>query len=278
MNDAPAENAQNTTQLSMDWKNNLPETVRGWDEVKNSDSPEKFFDQMANMRKMIGQSIRVPSQDAGPEQLEAFYKKIEAKAPDLMRKPNPEDPESLNAVMRALGMPEDETGYTYQGEASEAELADLRKMAKDIGLTKNQFEKLADGMLGANKAMQSQTAQIVEKERQALQKEWGAATDERYNEILNIAEATGASPAMLESIKNKTIDAQSAKWLYQMGKQLGGETVNAHVEQKTLAPSEASERIDDILNNRAHPYWDASHPDHQKAVEKVINLHRLAAG
>ena len=274
MNDAPAEAS---TQLSMDWKQNLPKDVQGWDEVKNSDTPEKFFNQVSNMRSMIGQSIRVPSKEASPEQMEEFYKKVEAKAPDLMRRPNPEDDESMEAVMRALGKPENEEGYTLDAEVSEAELADLRNMAKNVGLTKAQFKKLADGMLGANNLIKQQSEERISKERESLQKEWGAATDERFNDLLNIAEATGASPQMIEQIKNKTIDAHSAKWLYQMGKQLGGEAINAHVQEKTLAPDEARERIDDILNNPQHPYWLASHPDHQKAVDKVINLHRLSA-
>ena len=277
MQDNPIDSPNDTTSLSMDWKNNLPESVRGWDEVKNSDSPEKFFDQVANMRKMIGQSIRVPSKEAGPEQLEEFYKKVEAKAPDLMRKPNPEDPESMEAVLRALGKPESEDGYTYDGEADENELNDLRQMAKNVGLTKAQFKKLADGMVGARSQLSAQQETRLNKERETLQKEWGAATDERYAELMNIAEATGASPQMLEQIENRTLDAHSAKWLYQLGKQLGGEAINAHVQEKTLAPDEARERIDDILNNPQHPYWLASHPDHQKAVDKVIKLHRLSA-
>lgn len=274
MNDAPAETS---TQLAMDWKENLPEDVRGWDEVKNSDTPEKFFGQVANMRKMIGQSIRVPTAEAGKEQLEEFYKKIETKAPDLMRKPNPDDPESLESVMRALGKPENEDGYTLDAEVSSAELADLRAMAKNVGLTKTQFKKMAEGMLGANKMANSQFQQQLEKEQGALKSEWGAAYDERFDNLLNIAEATGASDGMLEQIKNKTIDAHTAKWLHQLGKQLGGEAINAHVQEKTLAPEEASEKINDILNNPQHPYWLQGHPDHKKAVDKVVNLHRLAA-
>ncbi len=37
-----------------EWYSSYPETVQAWDEVKNSDSPEKFWDQMTNMRSLIG--------------------------------------------------------------------------------------------------------------------------------------------------------------------------------------------------------------------------------
>lgn len=275
MLDHPSDNPDDTTKLSMDWKNNLPKEVQQWQEVQQSDSPEKFFDQMANMRKRMGQSIRVPGQDAGEEQLNEFYENLQKRVPGLMRTPNPEDPESMEQVMRALGKPEDESGYALE-DATEEELKDLRAMAKEVGMTKAQFKKFAEGMLGANKLGKAQFEERITREQMTLKQHWGAATDERYQDILNIAEATGASEALINEIKNKTIDANTAKWLYQLGKQLGGEAVQAHVQQKQMAPDEARESIDDILNNPQHPYWHASHPDHQKAVDKVINLHRLA--
>jgi hypothetical protein len=263
----------------MDWKNNLPESVREWQEVKQSDTPEKFFDQVANMRKYMGQSIRIPSKDAGDDQLNEFYNNLQAKVPGLMRAPNPEDDESIEHVFKALGKPDDEKAYTVDREdVAEAELEDLRAMAKDVGMTKAQFKKFADGMLNINKSAQEKNRAALENEQNSLKSDWGAAFDERLNSVLDIAEATGASNGLVESIKNKTVDAHTAKWLYQLGKQLGGEAVNAHVQQKTMAPEEASETINDILNNAAHPYWDTAHPDHSKAVEKVIKLHRLSNG
>lgn len=277
MHDYPSENNSDTTKLAMDWKANLPKEVQGWQEVQQSDSPEKFFDQMANMRKRMGQSIRVPGQDAGEEQLNEFYQNLQKRVPGLMRTPNPEDPESMEQVMRALGKPEDEQGYTLE-DATEDELKDLRAMAKEVGMTKAQFKKFAQGMLGANKMSQQQLQQQIEREQITLKSDWGAATDERYENILNVAEATGASEQIINAIKTKTIDAKTAKWLYQLGKQLGGEAVQNHVQQKTMDPDEARENIEDILNNQQHPYWHASHPDHKKAVDKVINLHRLANG
>jgi hypothetical protein len=279
MQDNPVDSPKDTTKLSMDWKNNLPEEVQGWQEVQQSDSPEKFFDQIANMRKRMGQSIRVPGQDAGEDQLNEFYNNLEEKVPGLMRKPNPEDESSIEAAFRAMGMPENPEEYTLQkDDVTDAELKDLQTMAKNIGMTKKQFNKFSEAMLQINRNSSKQFQENIDSERNALLNDWGAATDERMNEILNIAEATGASPAMVEAIKNKTVDAHTAKWLYQLGQQLGGEEVNAHIQQKTMAPDEASESINDIMNNSAHPYWDASHPDHDKAVQKVIKLHRLASG
>jgi hypothetical protein len=62
-----------------DWKTSLPEPVQGWDEVKNSDTPDKFWDQVTNMRSHLGQSIRIPGQDAGDDDWKAFNEKMIAK-------------------------------------------------------------------------------------------------------------------------------------------------------------------------------------------------------
>lgn len=258
------------------WKEFLPKPVQEWQEVQQSDTPEKFFDQVANMRKFMGQSIRIPSHDAGQEQMDQFYNRLQEKVPGLMRTPNPEDEKSIEHVMRALGVPESDKEYSFDGAATEDEIGGLRAMAKDLKLTKSQFKKFAESMTSANQIQREKNTQALDAQRQALQKDWGAAYDERMENVLNIAEATGASKHMIEAIKAKTLDADTAKWIYQMGKQLGGEAINAHVQQKNMSPSEASENISDILNNQAHPYWNSDHPDHKKAVDKVINLHRLA--
>lgn len=70
-----------TTQVSNNWKNNVPEAVKDWDEFKNSETQEQFFDQMANHRKHLGQSIRIPSEEAGSDTWNQFHEKILNKVP-----------------------------------------------------------------------------------------------------------------------------------------------------------------------------------------------------
>jgi len=280
MSDHPIDTPNDTTIVSKDWRNNLPQNVQAWQEVQTSDSPEKFWSQVENMRSRMGQSIRIPGKDAGAEQLNEFYGTLQARVPGLMRSPDPEDEGSIEQVMRSLGKPDDEKGYELGDdvEVSENELHDLRAMAKEIGMTKRQFKKFAKNILGVNRSQIEAANQRLTSEQNALKSDWGAAYDERMNDILNIAEATGASESLLSQIKNKTIDRSTAKWLHQLGKQLGGEAINAHVQDKTMAPQEANESIDEILGNKDHPYWNAHHPGHKAAVDKVIKLHRLANG
>ena len=43
-----------------------------------------------------------------------------------------------------------------------------------------------------------------------------------------------------------------------------------------MAPTEANERLQEVLRNTDHPYWQAGDPDHARAVEKVTNLTKMA--
>lgn len=273
---APIATNDSTQVHAGNWREFLPPSVQDWQEVKQSDTAEKFFDQVANMRKFIGQSIRIPTQDAGQEQMEQFYNRLQEKVPGLMRTPDPEDAQNMAQVMRTLGVPDDDSEYNFDGAATDEQVSGLRQMAKDLGLTKKQFKKFAETMVGAETLKSQQSESAINTTRQELQKQWGAAYDERMQDILNIAEATKAAPQLIQAINDKTIDANTAQWLWQMGKQLGGEAINAHVQQKQLSPAEASENINDILGNSAHPYWNADHPGHKAAVDKVLNLQRLA--
>jgi hypothetical protein len=43
-----------------------------------------------------------------------------------------------------------------------------------------------------------------------------------------------------------------------------------------LTPGEAKMRISEIMNNREHPYWVTSDPGHKAAIERMLELHKLA--
>ena len=59
-----------------DWREALPENVRGWDEAQNADSADAFFKQIGDLRSHLGNSIRVPSDDAGDDTRKEFFEKL----------------------------------------------------------------------------------------------------------------------------------------------------------------------------------------------------------
>ena len=45
-----------------------------------------------------------------------------------------------------------------------------------------------------------------------------------------------------------------------------------------MTPDEAQSRINEIFANNQHPYFDPAHPDHARAVKKMLDLQDYAHG
>lgn len=261
------------------WYSSLPENVQGWDEVKNSDSPEKFFKQMGDMRSHIGQSIRIPSEDAGEEDWKAFHEKIQAKVPGLIDAPNPEDAEALGRLYGSLGKPEKSDGYTVPevegADMSQAEA--MRDIAHKYHLTDAQFAGIASEMAQANLLANEAALADVKAGHEELQKEWGQDYNRRMSLGLNIAKLTDAPPDLIKMFENGHANAESAKWLYNLASKFKGEGANLLKDENSrkpkMTPEEAAKRITDIQNNKEHPYWKKSAPGHKAAMKKMAELY-----
>jgi len=93
------------------WKDTLPEGVKDWGEVRDSKSEDSFWEQMSNMRSMMGQSIRVPTDDASKEDKAAFNQRLMEKVPNLMQKPDADNADVMDAFYNQMGRPEEAAKY-----------------------------------------------------------------------------------------------------------------------------------------------------------------------
>jgi len=268
------------TQTQTDWRESLPEQVRDWSEVQNADSSDVFWQRMGDQRKHIGNSIRIPTEDASTEDWAAFNQKIQDRVPSLMRAPNPEDAESVDAALAKLGRPEDASGYgevTGEGvQFAEGQLESLKAMALKAGLTRTQFESLAK-QVGADYNAQQETVGNLQNENlELLKSEWGLSAEGKYQETLNFAKAVGAPNAVIEGLETRSMQAETVMWLNKMAGN-AKEANQVSFQQGTslsgdLAPMEAQSRIDEILRNFDHPYHDGD----RLAQQKMHDLMRQA--
>lgn len=266
---SPAEPASN-------WQDSLPENIREWDEVKNSDSPDKFWDQIANHRSMIGQSIRVPSEDASAEAMQEFYGKLTSKVPGLMPTPDPENPEAMQAAFRALGAPEDAAGYEMPAlddvEWDQDRVELLREAALKQGLTTSQFRNVIADVIAADKQALEQHQVKTAAEMDALQKEWGQAYDQKAGQ------AEALRKQFFPFIPEGQMGAETIKAMSQIADAMGKEAPEIGGQgpgKGKMTPGEAELRINEIMDNREHPFWNTGHPGHKAAQEKVLELQRM---
>lgn len=268
----------------------LPENVKDWDEYKNAKDPESFWQQIESHRKYIGQSIRIPGPDAGKEDWEAFNKKLADKVPDLMRTPNPEDAESMEQFYARMGRPESPDKYVAP-EVKDADgnpvenfqaplLEPFKEVAHAEGLSQKAFESIVKKINDHTIAQNLEALDRLDSERKAISDEWGAAEDKNYKIIANFAKLTDAPEHVHGLIANKEIDSATANWLLKAAKAAHDPEYRRSIEDDSfssgaITPAEAAQQINEIMNNKQHPYWNKMDPGHRDAVAKVRELHIL---
>ena len=251
------ENAANVS-----WQETVPEFARDWNQVKESATPEDFFNRVGEMRSHIGQSVRIPGQDASSEDMQGFYQKLQDKVPGLMPTPDLENQESINEIYKRLGRPDAVDGYTdVSGDEmafNDGQMAELKGLAHDLGLTKKQFEHLASKVGGENFNNNSGLQDKLNENSKVLQEKWGLSAEAKYQETVNFAEQANAPKQLIEGLKARQIDSETVLWLSGLAQSVSEKTQVSfqgnNANGSAITPDEAHLKIDEILNNPEHPY------------------------
>lgn len=266
------------------WKENLPDAIKGWDEVKNAKDSDSFWTQMSNMRSMMGQSIRIPTDDAGKDALKEFDERLMNKVPSLMRKPDFDDDEVMESFYRQMGRPEEKEKYVSpeldapDGIILQEGLADdFKGIAFKHGLTQKQYEGVVKDYSTSSVNVAQGQLESHQQGMSELSKEWGAAFDQ------NIERADAIRSKYFNDVIEdiNLAGAPIVKAFNSIAERFGKEGSSNLIEEKinrsnVLAPAEAKERLNEILSNKEHAYWVAQDPAHNDAVDKVVSLTKLA--
>ena len=266
------------------WKEKLPEAIKDWGEVRDSKSEDSFWEQMSNMRSMMGQSIRIPTEDASKEDMAAFDKRLIEKVPSLMRKPDMDNVEVMDAFYTQLGRPEEAKKYDVpelkapEGITLQDGLAeDFKGIAYKHGLTQKQYEGVVQDYTQNSIDVVEQQITEQKSEMAALNSEWGmkfepnmekaeAVRSKYFGDVVSSLDVAGA-----DTIKAFTNIADK------FGAEGSQNLIEATREQTNLvAPAEAQERLSESLGNKEHAYWNAHDSAHKQAVDKVLLLTKQA--
>ena len=266
-----------------EWQEELPEDVREWDEVKNSADPEAFWKQVGDMRSSLGQSIRIPSEEAGDEDLKTFNEKIIAKVPTLMPRIDPENAESLAATHKLLGHPDAAEGYSVENpdKVDLTRVEAFKGVAHKHGLTQKQFTGVITEIVQSEQTKQVEHETKHNESMQTLRTDWGLAYDGNMEKAKNLVKATSGPADLIKAVEEGRVGAESLIWLKELSDRLGGEN-NDLIKNKTeltgdeLAPAEARARLNEILGDKKNPYWDRQHPSNADMIAKVMKLQAMA--
>ena len=270
------------------WTETLPQDVREWDEVKNSDSPEKFWDQMVNMRSRMGSSIRIPSTDASEEDRKAFYQRLQEKVPGLMPTPDFDKGEGLDDLYARMGRPKEAKEYkapelvNSKGEKLEGAgkefIESFKEVAFNAGLSQKKFEEVVSAIMSRSIQADEQARQLHQADMEELSKTWGAAYERNAATVSNFLSQTDAPKAVIDAIKSNSADSATMVWLHNLATKTVGKqgTFQADANQNsTMSPDEAAVRISEIRNNPKHPYNNKFDPGHESAKKFMRELYLL---
>lgn len=233
----------------------------------------------------LGNSVRIPSKEAGAEDRKAFRERLLAVGPEYGVMPIPGEGDDPGAFHAAMGRPEKPEGYEmpvyedpeYEIDLSEAEA--LRPVAHQLGLSNVQFKGLVKAATDTNIARQTEQIRRQQADQAALKKEWGAAHHQRMGNLEKFLTINGAPPNLLTAIKAGGLDSHSAKWLYNIMETIGGEASEITAQGKgggsnVLTPSEALARVGEIEKRMNEIPQGAE--EYKQLMSRRIDLLRIA--
>ena len=255
--------------MSEDW---LPEDLRTDTAVNKFKDVSELAKAYKEVQSFMGNSLRIPGENAAEADRNAFYEKLRTKVPDLV------PVKDEKAVSRAFGVPEKPEEYTVPEEAqfSPEEAKAWQERAKELGLSKKQ----AEAVLKTELQQRTSTLQAVKDNLVAIEKEWGAATKDRLENIAKVAERFGYDADWIKGIREGKVPLNALTPFQKMVDALGKEGSELGKNQGKVAgpvtPAEAERQIAELSRNPA--FLNAKDPMHSHLQKEFLRLVALSQG
>jgi len=245
---------------NLDWKSSLPDDLRNDPTLNNFKDVESLAKTVVHQQKQMGGRIPIPKTE-----------------------------EEYSEVYSKLGRPDDASAYELnvpQGLEpyfNEQALNDFKSVAHKIGLNQNQVNALMEYQSGAiNYELENQPAMLAQQKEQVesqLKSEWGLDFQKNMRAAHRALQVYGDD----EIIELMNGPAGNNPAVVKLFARLGAEVTedmaqNTQRSNVAVSPLDAQDEINSTMANPNHPYFDASHPEHRTAVERMRQLHEKVHG
>ena len=197
--------------------------------------------------------------------------------------------EDTAAFYNKLGRPEKAAGYSVElpvsagGDSSRMDL--MRNKAHELGITDKQFKGLVEADDAYISALTTDTA-ANEASNTALavatlQKEWGAAYDQKGAGIDAAAGKLGMTSAQLNGLRVSMGSVDAMKFVDGLNTKIGDHDFDTGIPTGGgITPADAQIQLNELnLSKEFMEAWlNRQHPGHKAAVEKKARLARLVTG
>ena len=251
--------------VSKSWKDIISEEFRNDPNISKFTEIDALAKSYINATRMIGQDkVAVPNNNSTEDQWNEVYSKLG----------RPESPDKYELNAKSDIVPIDETAIKTFAETSH-KLGLNNKQAQGIlEFYKNSMEGSAQ-----QSRIDMETAQA--NAEQQLRQEWGKTFEDNVRKAGSLAKANLGVEVLDMQLQDGTrlgdhpdIIKGFAKIADMMSEDKIVSTESENVNQGKDIESE----ISSIVNDKNSPYWNKSHPDHDKIVQQVFTLRSMLNG
>lgn len=252
--------------------------------VTESKDFESFVKQAQDYQAMQGSSIRIPGENATPEDRAAFYEKLQAQVPGLQPLPDPENEEAMAAYHAAVGVPAESTEYELPGPPEGQTLDEsLQKWFIETAHNRKFSKAQAKGFYeDFNKYQVETQAQAVagfKAQEVALREKLGAVYEPTMKKIDTLWANYPQFSELRENFKKGLVPSHVLEGFAaiaegMMGKgfsMLGDEN---HSQPGAMTPAEAAEQVQETIKKLAA--MEPSDPQRQPTMKRLIELQGMA--
>ena len=257
--------ATTNTSTPSTWKETISEEFRTNPNIEKFTEIDALAKSYINAVSMIGQDkVPVPNQNSTEDQWNEVYSKLG----------RPESPDKYKLEVNSDLVPLDESSVKSFAENAH-KLGLNNKQAQGI------LEYYKNSMEGSAQQAQIDTETYQAQAEQELRKEWGRSFDDNIKKAGAVAKANmdaeildltlsdgrrlGDHPAIIKGFANIANLMSEDKLI---------STESEGMDQSTDYQAEISK----LVNDRDGPYWNKSHPDHDKIVQQVFTLRTMMNG
>jgi len=248
--------------VAKSWKEAIPEDLRNDPNISKFTELEALAKSYINATRMIGQDkVAVPNNNSTDDQWNEVYNKLG----------RPESPDKYKLEVKSDVVPLDDGAIKSFAENAH-KLGLNNKQAQGI------LEFYKESMEGSVQQSKVDTETAQANAESQLRKEWGRAFDDNIKKAGAVAKAN-MNPQILDmELKDGTRlgdHPEVIKGFANIANLLSEDKLVGTESENVSQGVDYQSEISKIVNDRSGPYWNKSHPDHDKVVQQVFTLRTM---
>ena len=260
--DTPVSPTTETQPVAKTWKEAISEEFRNDPNIEKFTEIDALAKSYINATQMIGKDkVAVPNKNSTEDQWNEVY--------DKLGRPESADKYTLNAKSEVV--PIDDNAIKQFAENAH-QLGLNNKQAQGIlEFYKNNMEGMAQQAKVDTETAQAQSTQ-------QLRQEWGREFDTNIKKAGALAKAN-MNPEILDMQLKDGMrlgdHPEIIKGFAKIAGMMSEDKIVSTESENVSSNTDVETEISDIMNNKDGPYWNKSHPDHDKMVQQVYTLREM---